>query len=92
MAGIMSIRKSMPFLWVRRETQTMFIVLRGKRMLGFGANLMVSTAFGIVKQILGSIFDLKVKFSLHELLTVIAASISFKYHLLILFILINPTS
>ena len=39
------------FLIVNLEIQTILIVFKGKRKLGLGENLFVSTAFGIVKQI-----------------------------------------
>ena len=88
----MSIRKSMPFLYVSLETHTILIVFNGNRMLGFGANLLVSTALGMVKHILGLILALRVKFSFNEWLTEMAASTSFKYHLHILLRLMHPTS
>ena len=50
-SGIISTRKSIPFLIVNLEIHTILIVFKGKRKLGLGENLFVSTAFGIVKQI-----------------------------------------
>lgn len=82
----------MPFRIVSLDTQTIFIVPTGNLRLGFGLNLLVSTAFGIVKQLLGLSFAHSVKLSLHAWLTQIEASMSFKYHLHILFRLMHPIS
>jgi len=72
--------------------QTMLILFRGYLKLGFGENLLVSTAFGIVKQWYGLILALRVKLSLQAWETQMAASTSFRYHLQNLLRLIHPTS
>jgi hypothetical protein len=70
----------------------MFIRFRGYLKEGFGWNLFVSTAFGIVKQVYGLILALKVKLSLQAWDTQIEASTSLRYHLHILFIYMHPRS
>ena len=73
---------------------TMFIYPFGSWFLivSFGVNLSVSTAFGIVNILYGSIFSLRLTFSLHAVDTAMQASISLKLHLQTLLRLIPAMS
>jgi len=82
--GMIPISRSTPFRYYILDINTIFITpgLFFNFRLGFGLNLSVSTAFGMMKILLGSDLTRKKKFSLHVWLTAIAASSSRYVHLL----------
>lgn len=89
----MPMSRSTPFLYWSLEMNTMLIwsglpdfAISLSLMLGSGVNFCESTAFGIVKVLLGSYFALKTKLSLQAWLTQMAASRSRKDHVISLLI------